>query len=140
MIGKLISQGASRSEVLGAARSEGVRTGQIENVQVSWLKFEVRLKKFKLGNYPFPIPIIKMPFYFQGERSCWECKTAHWAWKWTWGRKLGEGIQTKPNGPRGWKSRRQPSLRWKEKRKSIGFWNWKVSIFHFDGILFLLIL
>ena len=34
LIGKLISQGASRSEVVGAARIEGWMDGQIEEVKV----------------------------------------------------------------------------------------------------------
>merc|ERR1712203_534788 len=33
LVGRLISQGANRNEVLGAARSEGVPTGQIETVR-----------------------------------------------------------------------------------------------------------
>ena len=33
LVGRLISQGANRNEVLGAARSEGVPTGQIKTVQ-----------------------------------------------------------------------------------------------------------
>ena len=53
LIGKLISQGSSRSELVGAARQQGVGPSQIEEVKVRFAMIRLSEKIFmiQLKNY-----------------------------------------------------------------------------------------
>ena len=74
LIGKLISQGASRSEVVGAARLEGGSDSQIEEVKVTALcRKTTKNVLIRICDLLFIILFFKLIF-LTGKRNCRECE------------------------------------------------------------------
>ena len=82
LMGKLISQGASRSEVVGAARLEGGSDSQIEEVKVTTLcRKTIKNDLIMLLDWVYIILFFKLIF-LTGKRNCSECEARCWARKW----------------------------------------------------------
>ena len=65
LVGKLISQGSSRSELVGAARSKGVGPNQIEEVEVRCIVITKLAIKYQILQKPFTV-LMK---YFSSSRE-----------------------------------------------------------------------
>ena len=72
-MGKLISQGASRSEVVGAARLEGGSDSKIEEVKVTFLCRKTTEDDLMLCDLVSIILFFNLIF-LTGKRNCRECE------------------------------------------------------------------